>query len=132
MPPLARSLTEIHEMCSQSKDNFCCDKKPFLNIELDHIVVDELHLMLRVTDILLENIVIEHLDWDVDDDINKNKGEPQGLHSKRLIQGIPSCSVSFDVWEKKNADGKTSGKHDWTSLLGTEKKKIFWMLYLRR
>lgn len=131
MPPLARSLTEIHEMCSQSKDNFCCDKKPFLNIELDHIVVDELHLMLRVTDILLENIVIEHLDWDVDDDVNKKKGEPQGLHSKRLIQGIPSCSVSFDVWEKKNADGKTSGKHDWTSLSGTE-KKIFWMLYLRR
>ena len=122
MPPLARSLEEINKMCSYSKDNYCCDKKPLLNIELDHIVVDELHLMLRVTDILTENIITECLNWDKDDDLNRKKGEPQGLHLKKLIQVIRSCGVSFDVWEQRNADGKASGKYDWTSLLGTDKK----------
>jgi len=47
---------------STSKDNYRCDKQPLLNILLDHIVVDELHLMLRVTDILIENFVNECLD----------------------------------------------------------------------
>ena len=109
-------------MSSYSKDNYCCDKKPLLNIELDHIVVDELHLMLRVTDILTENIITECLNWDKHDDLNRKKGEPQLLHLKKLIQVIRSCGVSFDVWEQRNADGKASGKYDWTSLLGTDKK----------
>ena len=30
---------------------FCCNKLPLLNIELDHIIPDELHLMSRITDI---------------------------------------------------------------------------------
>ena len=29
--------------------------------------------------------------------------------------------VSFDVWKQRNADGKDSGKHDWTNLLGNDK-----------
>lgn len=91
------------------------------NIELDHIVVDELHLMLRVTDILTDNIITECLNWDKDDDLNRKKEEPQGLHLKKLIQVIRSCRISFDVWEQRNADGKASGKYDWTSLLGTDK-----------
>ena len=72
-----------------------------LNIPLDHIVVDELHLMLRVTDILIENLVNECLDWDREDDLNKKKGEAKGAHLKNLIQVIRSCGVSFDVWEQK-------------------------------
>ena len=32
--------------------------------------------------------------------------------------------MSFDIWEKKNADGKGSGTYDFTSLLGTDKKKL--------
>ena len=112
MPPLARSLKEISKMSSHSKDNYCCEKKPLLNIELDHIVVDELHLMLRVTDILTDNIITECLNWDKDDDLNRKKGEPQGLHLKKLIQVIRSCGISFDVWEQRKADGKVSGKYD--------------------
>jgi len=124
MPPFARSLEEICKMSSQSKGNFCCDKKPLLNIELDHIVVGELHLMLRVTDILMKNLINECLNCDKDDDLNRKKGEPQGLHLRKLIQVFWSCGVSFDVWELRNADGKASGKYDWTSLLGTDKKII--------
>ena len=78
--------------------------------------------MLRVTDILIENLVNECLDWDREDDLNKKKGEAKGAHLKNLIQVIRSCGVSFDVWEQKNADGKASGRYDWTSLLGSDKK----------
>lgn len=44
------------------------------------------------------------------------------MHLTKLVQSIRSCGVSFDVWEHCNADGKASGKHDWTSLLDAEKK----------
>ncbi|CAH3035392.1 unnamed protein product, partial [Pocillopora meandrina] len=63
-PPSARTLKEISEMSKKSRENYCCDKQPILNIPLDHIVVDELHLMLRITDILIGNLVQECLDWD--------------------------------------------------------------------
>ena len=32
------------------KQKMRCDKQPFLNIPLNHLVVDELYLMLRATD----------------------------------------------------------------------------------
>ena len=35
-----------------------------------------------------------------------------------------SCGVSFDIWEKTNADGKGSGTYDFTSLLGNDKKQL--------
>ena len=123
-PPLARTLKEMFEMSKKSRDNYCCDKQPILNIPLDRIVVDELHLMLRITDILIGNLVQECLDWDKDDDLDHKKGAATGLHLKSLIRVIKSCGVSFDVWEQRNADGKGSRKHDWTSLLGKDIKGI--------
>ena len=76
--PMVRTLEEIREMSTTSKDNYCCDKQPLLNIPQDHIVVDELHLMLRVTDILNENLVNECLDWDCEDDLGQKKGGSKG------------------------------------------------------
>jgi hypothetical protein len=32
--------------------------------------------------------------------------------------------MSFNVWEKRNADGKGSGIHDFTSLMGSDKKQL--------
>ena len=34
--PLVRKVEEIREMSTTSKDNYCCDKQPLLNIPLDH------------------------------------------------------------------------------------------------
>ena len=39
-----------------------------------------------------------------------------------LSETVRSCGVSFDVWEKRDADGKSSSQHDWTILLGSHKK----------
>ena len=37
-------------MSKKSKDDYGCCKEPLLDIELDHVIVDELHLLLRITD----------------------------------------------------------------------------------
>ena len=64
---LARSLQEIKETSKKSKDNYVCCKEPLLNIDLDHIIVDELHLLLRITDILTSNLITEATEWDVEE-----------------------------------------------------------------
>ena len=42
----------------------------------------------------------------------------------RLQAAVRSCGVSFDIWEKTNADGKGSGTYDFTRLLGNDKKQL--------
>ncbi|CAH3031565.1 unnamed protein product [Pocillopora meandrina] len=58
--PLSRSLQEIKETSKKSKDG-CC-KEPLLDIKLDHIIVDELHLLLRIVDLLTANSTTEIID----------------------------------------------------------------------
>ena len=56
---LSRSLEEINTMCTKSKDNYCCHQPPLFKIDLDHVVPDELHLLLCVTDFFFtQNLVM--------------------------------------------------------------------------
>ena len=56
--PLKRTIKELFELSTKkSGKNYCCCHKPLLVISLDHIILDELHLMLRITDILTENLI---------------------------------------------------------------------------
>ena len=41
----------------KADSSFSNDKLPLLNIPLDHIVPDELHLLLQVTDVLIEALI---------------------------------------------------------------------------
>ena len=50
-PPLQRTLKELKELSKKGRENFCCEHEPLLNIELDHVILDELHLLLRVVDV---------------------------------------------------------------------------------
>ena len=83
-----------------------------------------MHLLLRVVDVLLNNLLEDVLQWDKKDDLNKKRGEKKGVHRERLQAAVRSCGVSFDIWEKTNADGKGSGTYDFTSLLGNDKKQL--------
>ena len=123
-PPLQRTLKELKELSKKGRENFCCEHEPLLNIELDHVILDELHLLLRVVDVLLNNLLEDVLQWDKKDDLNKKRGEKKGVHRERLQAAVRSCGVSFDIWEKTNADGKGSGTYDFTSLLGNDKKQL--------
>ena len=129
--PQCRTLEDLKEWCKKKgKNNFCCVHPPLLDIPLDHVVLDELHLLLRVTDVLTRNIMDEMIEWD-DEDALKNKvanPPPIGQHLQKAVKEINACGISFHVWEKKNADGKGSGTCDWTSLMGNEKKLLLKML----
>ena len=47
MADIKRTLEDIRKCCL--KRQFSCDRPPLLNILLENIVLDELHLMLRIT-----------------------------------------------------------------------------------
>ena len=50
------------------KGDFCCAKEPLLNIEIDHVIVDELNLLLHEMDVMLDNIITEVIDWDKEEE----------------------------------------------------------------
>ena len=123
---LKRTLQEIRNFHNSNK--FCCIHLPLFDIELDHVVLDELHLMMRVTDRLTENVITEVMERDRKTDFLKKKGEEKGIYLKRLIRVINEVGITFSVWEKSNGDGKGSGVYDWTSLVGSDKKKLLHLL----
>lgn len=79
--------------------------------------------MLRVTDQLMENLITEVMERDSKADFTKRRGEEKGLYLKKLVKDINGTGITFNVW-KKNADGKGNGVYDWTSLVGSNKKKL--------
>ena len=62
------------------------------------------------------------LDRDKNENFRKAPCDRKPVHLENLVKAICSCGVSFSVWEKQNADGKGSGLHDFTSLMGPAKK----------
>ena len=92
--------------------------KPLVNLPLEQVVIDELHLMLRITDVLTDNLLQQTM-WL---DKQAKSKTLAGPHTEMLVTAISACGVSFSVWEKTNADGSGSGRLDFTSLMGPDKK----------
>ena len=67
---------------------------------------------------------MEMYDWDREDSINKLPMERANTHMDNLIKVINSCGVSFNVWQKMDANGRESGLQDYTSLMGSNKKLL--------
>lgn len=84
--PIARTLSEIQEMyyLPRSQSWYSCVRKPLFNIALDHVILDELHLMLRVTDRLLGNLIKEVMERDAKADINNKKEKRRGFAYRNL------------------------------------------------
>lgn len=81
-----------------------------------------LHNYLIPTDKLIENLVKDALNRDKKENMNKAPSNCTSTHLDNLVTTICNCGVSFNVWEKPNADGRASGVFDWTSLMGRDKK----------
>lgn len=64
------------------------------------------------------------ISWDKVDNHGKRPCQRTHVHLEELTAAINSCGVCFKVWEKKNADGSGSGTHDFTSLMGSDKKLL--------
>jgi hypothetical protein len=67
--PNGFTLDDIKKIAS--KQLYCCKDMPLLDVPLDHIVLDELHLLLRITHILLSNIIEAAMELDDKDDYFK-------------------------------------------------------------
>ena len=91
-----------------------------IELELDHIIPDELHLLLRVGDILIRNLVFQM----VQADRRSARTGQAATHLTTLQRKFGECGVIFRVWETRDSDGKPSGEYDWTSLMGTDMKTV--------
>lgn len=127
-PPMSHTLEEVIKYAKAGKREYCCIHEPLINVPLDHIILDELHLLLRITDVLLSNLIEDAMELDDKEDNIKKRGEPKGIHLQKLVNTIHSCGVTFNIWDKTDGDGKSTGKKDWTSLMGDEKKKLLKLL----
>ena len=85
--PMSCTLQEIQNLYP-SKDNFGCTHEPLLNIPLTHVIPDELHLLLRITDKLLKNVIEKVQERDALEDFNKPRGQPKERHLSRLVKEI--------------------------------------------
>lgn len=79
---MRRTLQEIRDFHSSNK--FRCIHPPLFDIELDHVVLDELHLMMRISDRLTENIITEVMERESKSHFLKKRGEEKGVYLKRF------------------------------------------------
>jgi hypothetical protein len=83
---------------------------PLFNmIPIDHIVFDELHVFLRITDRLWELMLSEI----------KERGLFNDLTRKVIMDEMQRLKVPFHFWENKE-----SRNWEYTSLMGDDKKKV--------
>ena len=94
--------------------------KPIFAIEPDSVVIDELHLFMRIFDILMRNLIYELINRDR----HSRRSSTDTPFIKTLEATISESGVTFRVWEKRDASGKPSGIYDWTSLKGSDMKKV--------
>ena len=92
----ARTLTLLHTNCTFSRPSKHLGSKdpPLLALEPSQYVLDELHLLLRVADIFVWNIIHleDHLDL-----MNQLRGGRTGTHISRLEDVVKSCGVGFRI-----------------------------------
>ena len=95
---------------------------PLLDIDPTKVVVDELHLLLRVTDILTRNLI--SIAASRDHEQQQHHGEASN-HIGELEQAVQSCKVTFTIWQGVDGDGRPQpGKYECTSLNGTDRLHV--------
>ena len=95
--PMRRTLKEIKTLCS-SENNFGCIHKPLLNIPLTHVIPDELHLLLRITDKLLVVVgASEHQFGDMMKFIFQIDLSAIAAHISSLLSPVSLFRTSFSV-----------------------------------
>ena len=119
-----RNLADLKKLCQTKGEKFGCIYPPLIDIELDHVVPDELHLFLRVTDRLLENVIDEIIEQASIADFNKPNTQPKGQLLKNFVENINELGVPFSVWYKKNSDGSSSNIPEHASLVGAQKRTL--------
>jgi len=104
-----------------SKKKYSCKHLPLIQIEPDYVIPDELHLLLRITDVLLRNLIATAITHDKRTLRTRWKLKT-GPMLYQLISNIRRCGIPFKIW--KNEDTQKSEDYCFTSLTGNNKKKL--------
>ena len=115
-PPYARTLRSLLKG-PKEKGRI---HPPLIEIDIDHAITDELHLFLRITDVLTRNVVSEMREWDVLEVGSTSADEGKGPHVAALIAACEDLGVTFSVW----SSAKKGQDMDFTSLMGPAKRKM--------
>ena len=125
---LADSMIRTHEnLCADALQgkNGVSKGLPIFMIDSQNIVVDELHLMLRICDVLLRNLIYEAKDKDAEAQFNGKEKVMIGENLNSLCTCIRECGVTFHMWEAKDPVSHAgTGKLEWSSLQGPDMKKL--------
>ena len=119
-PDRKRTVHKIEQ--SAAAKTLSVKEKPLLKISIENIVIDELHLLLRITDKLTTNMVHLMLEQDKRKEFKKQMSCDTFVN--RFQKAVCSTGVVFRIYEKMNADGSGSGQYDYTTLTGNDKKKV--------
>ncbi|RIB10702.1 hypothetical protein C2G38_2205440 [Gigaspora rosea] len=98
------------ELTQEIQNVIYCTKKPvlFLAIDLKNYIPDELHMLLRISDILMECLF---------NDLFKKKEFEKQI--KPIVEtAFKSLSIQFEFFKS------AGNKWTWTSLMGPDKKKM--------
>ena len=96
----ARSIEEIQNCAKKrknTKDKYNCSRQPIFPIPLDHIVPDILHLFLRITDVLINLLILELRRLDSTEKVSSHSKDSTLLekYEKYLNE---QCKVSFHFY----------------------------------
>ena len=102
----ARSLKDMKTLAAKGYRTYTkhlgCVQQPLFDIHLDCIILDELHLLLKVRD-LLRNFILQV------DSMGHKKKEHEGEESsgiRKLEEAVRSCGVSFQIQQNREPTGK--------------------------
>ena len=99
---------------------------PLLNLEPENIVCDELYLLLRIMDKLIQALINTAKAHDANEAHRlglRNTLATEGEMVQKLVKSIGECGVHFYVWEDKEKQ-----ELQWPSMLGQSKKKLLHLL----
>ena len=122
----ARSLTGMKSLAAKGyrshTKHLGCVRQPLFDIPLDRIVYDELHLLLRIGDVLLRNLILQVYS------MRHRRKEHDGQDSngiKELEEAVRACGVSFQIRQNREPTGKPiPGSYDFTALSGKFKLQV--------
>ena len=122
----ARSLSDMKSLAAKGYCTYAkhlgCVREPLFEIPLDRVVLNELHLLLRVGDVLLRNLILQV------DSMGHRRKEHEGVETneiKELEEAVRACGVSFQIRQNREPTGKPiPGSYDFTALSGKFKLQV--------
>ena len=78
-------------------NSFGCKHLPLINLPLENVIVEELHMLLRITDRLLENLIQDARDLDCTEKLGAVAKSIDSSNSRlnKLVQAIRASGVSY-------------------------------------